>query len=193
MKRLSLLVAVLILFSAAAYAADGIDHGQTGTLNLNYFNPENDAHITWLINDIETYHLKPAINSIREGRLQQAYIDLDYLLLRFINHPQGLAFMGMLAKMMKKTAMPLPYYERALAIYPEYALTRAQFGDYLVEIGHVDEGIEQLKSAVDKDPKLVPANVWLAKAYTKKGNLALARQFQDQAKALGYKGPQLPQ
>jgi hypothetical protein len=34
--------------------------------------------------------------------------------------------------------------------------------------------------------------VWLAKAYANKGNSELARQFENQAKALGYKG-QLPQ
>jgi tetratricopeptide (TPR) repeat protein len=192
MKRLSLLVAAIILFSSAAYAADDIDHGETGTLNLNYFNPDNDPHITWLIGDVELNHLKLAIESMRHGWLQEAYKDLNFILIRFINHPQALAYMGMLGKMMNKSTLVLPYYEHALTVYPEFALTQAQFGNYLVEINRVDDGIARLKLAIEKDPKLVPANVWLAKAYAKKGNIELARQFENQAKALGYKG-QLPQ
>ena len=177
---------------ASAYAQnagrDGIDHGPTGTANLDYFNPTNDAHMKWLINDIETHHLKPAVASFAAGDLQKAKVDLDYLLARLVNHPQALAFAGLFAKATKNSLWGINNYERALRLYPQYALTHAQYGKYLSDIDRVGDGIERLKKALEMDPRLVAAQVWLAAAYLKSGNADLARQAAEQARSLGFKG-----
>ena len=178
----------LILTINVVNAQDGIDHGANGTLNLDYFNPTNDAHMKWLINDIETHHLKPAIRSFGEGDLQKARVDLDYLLARLVNHPQALAFGGVLAKSLKNPLLASNYFERSLKLYPQYALTHAQYGKYLTDIDRMDAGIEKLKQALAMDPKLIAAHVWIAAAYLKNGNTELARQAAEQARSLGYKG-----
>jgi len=166
----------------------GIDHGPTGTANLDYFNPTNDGHMKWLINDIETHHLKPALRWFAEGDVKKARVDLDYLLARLVNHPQALAFGGLLAKSIKNPSLGMNYFERALRLYPQYALTRAQYGKYLTEIDRMDVGIEELKKALEMDSTLIAGHIWLAAAYLKSGNAELARQAAEQARSLGYKG-----
>ena len=187
-RLLTITVALIILQVIFVNAQDGIDHGSFGTLNLDYFNPTNDGHMKWLINDIEKNHLKPAIGSFAAGDLPKARMDLDYLLARLVNHPQALAFAGLFAKATKNSLWGINHYERAIRLYPQYALTHAQYGKYLVDIDRVDDGIERLKKAVERDPNLVAAQVWLAVAYLKSGNAELARQAAEQARSLGYKG-----
>ncbi|MEQ1846397.1 MAG: hypothetical protein ABL983_12595, partial [Nitrospira sp.] len=80
------------------------------------------------------------------------------------------------------------YYEKALAEFPQYAVTHAQFGHYLIEIGKAEEGIAKLKRAIEMDSKLKPAYVWLAEGYYTKGEHEQARQAAKKARALGYTG-----
>jgi len=189
MVRVRIIGAMLfMLVIPLVNAQTGIDHGATGTANLDYFNPTNDAHRKWLINDIETHHLKPAIRFFGEGDMQKARVDLDYLLARLVNHPQALAFAGLFAKATKNSLWGINHYERALRLYPQYALTHAQYGKFLSDIDRVADGIERLKKAVEMDPNLVAAQVWLAAAYLKSGNAELARQAAEQARSLGFKG-----
>jgi Tfp pilus assembly protein PilF len=109
-------------------------------------------------------------------------------LARFINHPQALAIAGAYALSIKNPRWAVPYFEKALSIYPQYAVTHAQFGKYLTDIGMVDKGLEKLKRAAEMDPKLVGAQVWLAAAYAKSGNADLARESAEKARSLGFKG-----
>lgn len=159
----------------------------TGTPYLDYFNPNNDPHIRWLIKDQETNHLLPAKNDLLGGRYDKAIADLRFLLDRFVNHPRGLIVLGAAAKLTKQPALALRYYERAVKIYPQYALTHAQYGAYLVELGNTKSGIAKLQRAVEIDPQLAVAQSWLAQAYYKSGNVELARQTAEHARALGYK------
>jgi predicted Zn-dependent protease len=180
----------LMLFYCATQsdAQPQIDHGATGTLNLDYFNPNGDPHIRFLVDDTEKYHLNPAIASLREGEYNKAITDLIYLLDRFVNQPKGLALMGAVAKLTKNPPLAVQYYEKAIRLYPQYALTRAQYGAFLVDIGNVRSGIEKLKQAIEMDQKLALAHAWLSKAYYQSGDIALARQAAEQATKLGYKG-----
>jgi len=52
----------------------------------------------------------------------------------------------------------------------------------------VDKGLEKLKKALEIDPGLVAAHVWLEAAYKKTGQTELARQSAEKAKSLGYQG-----
>ena len=115
-------------------------------------------------------------------------VELEYILIRFINHPQALALAEAFAISTKNPMWATPHFERALSIYPQYAVTNAQYGKYLTEIGMVDKGIEKLNKAAEIDPKLVAAQVWLAAAYAKSGNADLAREAAEKARSLGYKG-----
>jgi Tfp pilus assembly protein PilF len=95
---------------------------------------------------------------------------------------------GVVSQLIKKRSLAVYYFERALKLYPRYAITHAQYGAYLVGIGETEAGIGRLKEAIEIDPKLTAAYVVLAKAYNKVGNLDLAQQAAEKARDLGYKG-----
>jgi Tfp pilus assembly protein PilF len=177
---------------ASAYAQnpgpDGIYHGSTGTLNLDYFNGTNDSHIAWLVKDQDHYHTKPLIVAFGQGDLTRVKVELEWILVRFINHPQALAIAAAFSISTKNSTWAIPHFERALSIYPQYALTHAQYGKYLTDIGMADRGLEQLKRAAEMNPNLVAAHVWLAASYAKSGNADLARESAEKARSLGYKG-----
>jgi len=178
----------IFLCSSPGYGQLNRDGGSTGTLNHDYFYPDKDAHTQWLIKDIEKYHLEPAKAHFQGGQLKDAIGDLDYLLARIVNHPEALMLLGALARLTKSPALPVPYYERALKLYPQYAVTHAQYGAYLIDVGNNKAGIAHLNKALELNPDLALAHAWLAKAYYKDGNVELARQAAAQARTFGYKG-----
>ena len=192
LRTVTFSIVLMVVGCVYGYAQDGIDHGPTGTLNLDYFNPRGNAHIKWLINDMNRAHLQPAIRNIGAGRLKNAKDDLNYILIRFINHPQALALAALVAIASKDSTWAMQHYERALNLYPQYALTHAQYGKYMADIDMVDRGLEKLKKAAEMDPNLAATHVWLAAAYAKSGNAELAQEAAEKARSLGYKG-NLPQ
>lgn len=157
--------------------------------DLDYFNPTNDPHIKWLIADQKHHHLDRAVIRIREGDYNRALRELRFLLTGFVNHPHGLALLGVVAKLVKNPSLAVPHYERALKIYSQYAVTHAQYGSYLVDIGYLQAGIAKLKKAVEMNPKLAPAHAWLAKAYSLKGDSEQAKMAAAKARELGYTKP----
>src|SRR5262245_52818943 len=101
MLRLLTIIALVIFVVMSVNAQDGIDRGGTGTLNLDYFNPQGDSHITWLKADQDKAHVQPAILAFAQGDFKRAKVELEYLLPRFVNHPQALALAAALAIAMK--------------------------------------------------------------------------------------------
>jgi Tfp pilus assembly protein PilF len=103
---------------------------------------------------------------------------------RVVNHPQGLAILGMTAKLMKEPSLPISYYERAIQRYPRRALTHAQYGKYLVGIGKVSDGIARLNHAITIDAQLTVAYTWLAQSYLQNRQPELAQQILQRRKAI---------
>jgi predicted Zn-dependent protease len=99
--------------------------------------------------------------------------------------------LSMLAQMTKNISLGVSYFERAIALFPQYALTHAQYGLFLVSTNNVDAGIEHLKQSVAMEPKLAAGYAGLAHAYVKKGDMTKAREAADKARELGFTG-QLP-
>lgn len=181
----------LILFITTVIsvnAQDGIDHGPLGTLNHDYFSTSRDPGFLSYKSSLDNAHAKPGLVAFAEGNMRETQVQLEYVLLRTINHPQMLALAALFSIRTKNPMWAMPYFERALSYYPQYALTHAQYGKYLTEIGMVDKGLEQLTKASEMDPNLVAAYVWLEAAYKKSGNLKLARQSAEKARSLGYQG-----
>jgi Tfp pilus assembly protein PilF len=133
-------------------------------------------------------HTDKILGWIRAGDLKTAVSDVKYTLDRFANHPKGLQLASMVAALIKQPSLATFYFERALNLYPQYGVTYAQYGAFLLSSGQTDNAIIRLKEAVEKDPKLAGAYALLAKAYTKNGNLELARESGEKARELGYKG-----
>jgi Tfp pilus assembly protein PilF len=133
-------------------------------------------------------HTDKILEWIRKGDMTTAVYDVRYTLDRFANHTKGLQMAGIVATLTKKPSLAVYYFERALKLYPQYAITHAQYGAYLLNIGKIDVALARLKEAVDLDPKFAGAYALMAKAYTKNGNSELALQAAEKARELGYKG-----
>ncbi|MDX2253593.1 MAG: hypothetical protein NW202_14990 [Nitrospira sp.] len=138
------------------------------------------------LNDL--YHTNRVVHSIKVGRYDEAIADLKFVLDKWPNHPRALLLIESVGKMTQVPTLPIPYYEKALQMYPQYAITYAQYGKYLVEIDQREKGIEHLKLAIEKDEKLIAAHVWLAEAYIKHGEKQLAKKEAEHARSLGFQG-----
>ncbi len=121
-------------------------------------------------------------------RVQYAIDELRYTLNAFPNHPRALMLIKPVENAAKRAVFGVAAFERALSLYPQYAITHAQYGWYLVEINLLPAGIGKLKQAIEMDPKLITAYVWLSRAYSKGGNPEAARETAQQARDLGYTG-----
>lgn len=193
MIRLAVNVLVLILLCFSRLSAQETPRNERndgGTLvNQDYFTADLYPETKYLLFSVEKNHLNNRVwADFYAGRYYGVLPDLNYILDKFPNHPRALMLLGTIAKITGEVSMPLPYYIKALKLYPQYALIHAQSGNYLVDIGRVDLGISKLEEAVKLDPTLARAHAWLAKAYYKSGKPDLARQAADRARSLGYKG-----
>ena len=155
---------------------------------FDYFAAAEEGQASYL-ELVTKHHAEKADVWIRENRIGNAIEDLKYTLDRFPNHPLGLQLMGLVSKITKNPSMAIPYYQKALSLYPQYAVTHAQYGQYLLSNGDIDGAIESLKRSIEVNPKLVFSYVLLARAHAKKGNAELANEAAARARELGYNGP----
>src|SRR5688572_1091024 len=153
----------------------------------DYFHAGNDRNVKQQLNNAEHFHLnKSVLENIATGKYKYALGDINFTLKYFPNHPRALQLLTTIAVLSKNRALPIPYFEKAIRLYPSHAITHAQYGTCLVVIGDLENGIQKLNHAVQMDPKLTAGYVWLAQAYEKKGDLHLAREAKERAKELGY-------
>ena len=183
-KWLVFVGAIMMCLSLAATTGVWADEER----DKDYFDPEAQG----LLGMVEQYHLisgTPFWSYYKniDRDYGHALNELKFILRYFPNHPKALTLLGVVAIQVKVPMLPTPYFEKALEMYPQHAITHAQFGAYLVEIDKVDRGIEALQDAVKIDPRLGVAYAWLAGAYQKKGDGQLARKAQEQAVKLGYR------
>ena len=158
----------LFVFSYPTVAtAQEYNHGITGTLNHDYFDPDPTNQM--LRANVDVNHTKPLMDDLRAGMLDNALAEIKYILERFPNHAKALMLISSVAKLKKSPMLGVPYFERAIKLFPQYALTHAQYGNYLVEVGSVKAGVARLEKATAMDPQLKPARLWLARAYAKSG------------------------
>jgi len=192
LMSLILALAVTVDTHAQALQVDNVDKlnallPESTALANDYFNADTEGPIRGRLESVENYHMgRGLIEKIAKGEYKYALQELDFVLTYFPNHPRGLQLLTSVAVLIKNRALPIPFFEKAIALYPDRAITCAQYGWYYVTIDRLDIGIHKLKDAIEMDPKLTAAYVWLAQAYEKKGNLQLAREAAKRAKELGY-------
>lgn len=149
---------------------------------VDYFLRDVNPHVKNDIFQRERYHMgKSFWTAVREGRLQPALDDLDFVLRYIPNHPKALTIVGFISRSGGNPTIANLYYQRALRRYPHRALTHAQYGAYLADIGKVNEGVARLQKAIVIDPNLVSAHLWLARVYARAGKKELARQAAQRA------------
>ena len=137
---------------------------------------------------VERHHLDKVIGFIREDQYTDAMTEIKWTLERFVNHPRALALAETVATLTGVPSLPAHFYGKALGVYPQYPLTHAQYGRYLVDVGQKEKGLASLEKSIKMDPELVTGYIWLAEAYQKTGNKELAKKAADRARSLGYVG-----
>lgn len=176
-----------------------IAHDPKGpTLNHDYYAGSTDPFVAQLISLVERAHVHNILPDLRKGLAappnlkkgwyQQAWNEIEYTLARLVNHPKALMLAPLVAKELGRPLSPVKFFERALKLYPQHAITHAQYGKFLMDIGRIQNAIDELSKAIKLDPQLSIGYAWLSMAYQKKGDQALAQTFAEKAKALGYKG-----
>jgi tetratricopeptide (TPR) repeat protein len=170
------------------YCSDAQRNAAGELINMDYFVAKQDSETTHLLNLVEVAHTNRVLPQISKNDYGGALSDIKYTLNRFPNHPLGLVLVGLYARLTKSYGLPVPYYEKAIRLFSQHALTHAQYGAYMVTLGTIDPGIKKLEQALEMNPELVFAHVWLAAANYKSGNLDLGRQSEARARELGYKG-----
>lgn len=154
----------------------------------DYFTADDDPQARRDLDLNNEHHTNHVLKWLRDGNINMAIQDARFTLNNWPNHPRALMLMEAIGRIAHNPSLPIPYYEKAVTKYPHHAITHAQYGKYLLEIGQLDAGIARLLNAIEIDPKMAAAHAWLAEAYQKKGNTDLARKSAAQAKELGYPG-----
>jgi predicted Zn-dependent protease len=189
-------ISVLSLWSPPASGQELLrpERNEMGTLiNQDYYTLDQHPETVALLRSVEYGHFsQPMFDSFRRGEYKSVIGDLQFTLERIANHPGALSLLSTVAIVTKVNNLPVPSYEKAIQLYPDYAFTHAQYGYYLIEIGALDKAVGHLKEAVKLDDKLSSAHAWLAEAYYKSQKLHLAKQEEGEARKLGYTKP-IPQ
>lgn len=163
-------------------------HG-TGINRDYYVAPNHGPPDSSLLYKVERVHMgQKEWDNLAKGQYDSALNDVKYTLRRFPNHPTALMMISIIAKMTDRKMMAIRYFDHAITLYPQYALTHALYGKYLIDIGMFDAGIEKLERAIEKDAKLGKAHGWLAEAYAKNGRAELALEAAKRARGVGYRG-----
>jgi Tfp pilus assembly protein PilF len=170
------------------YCSDAKRNHAGELINMDYYVAKQDSETTHLLHLVEVAHTHRVLPQISKNDYGGALSDIKYTLNRFPNHPLGLVLIGVYAKLTKSYGLPVPYYEKAIRLFPQHAPTHAQYGAYMLTFGTIDAGIKKLHQALEMNPELVFAHVWLAAAYYKMGNVELGSQSESKARDLGYKG-----
>lgn len=137
---------------------------------------------------VTSAHVDSVPKWLSTGQINPALSDIRYALDRFPNHPVSLQQLSMVAQMIKNTSLAIEYFERATNLYPQYAITRTQYGLFLVAINDIDAGIEKFKQAIEIDSRLSAGYAGLAHAYAKKSDFDHAREAAQKARELGFTG-----
>jgi Tfp pilus assembly protein PilF len=131
---------------------------------------------------------KNTLFQVERFHLNDQRADLDFVLRYFPNHPKALLLIGSKARLQNDPVLAVRYFEKAVSLYPQHAITHAQYGEFLVSVNKIDAGIEKLKRALAIDPDLAVAHAWLAEAYFKQGKPQLGMESYKKARKLGYEG-----
>ena len=185
---LSKILFVILLTCSLGYTQDNQQPTPETAPSHDYFTAHEVTSTKGYLDNLTLNHTDKILGYIRENKIDAATFDVKYTLDRFANHPKGLQMAIVVSRLTKQPSLAVVYFESALKLYPQYAITYAQYGTFLLGNGQVDVAIVRLKQAVGIDPTMAGAYVLLARAYTKKGNNELASEAAEKARTLGFNG-----
>ena len=132
--------------------------------NADYFARDRDRTIATVVRSVGIDHLgrDNYWRRYTTGLLFEARGDLVYTLNQVPNHPKALYLLGQLSREMRDPDFAVPFFEKAIHLYPQYPYTLAQYGAFLVDTGHLNVGRQFLREALQADSTLVLAKGYLA-------------------------------
>lgn len=166
----------------------GIRSGMARPIDQDYYTVDRYPDIKALLQNVDYHHTRHISRAIQERNLGAAKNDLEYTLVTFPNHPEALQMLWFYAKVTKSPAFALPYFDKAVRMFPQYAMTHFLYGAFLTDFSLLKEAERELKKAIEFEPALAIAHAWLAKMYDKAGDNASARSSAEKAVQLGYRG-----
>src|SRR6185295_2521813 len=120
MNRLSFRTAFLVLFLNAVFAYAQNPPGA----RADYFSADHSPGSYLKI--LESEHVARFQERLGKGDTSWVWSDIVYTLDRFANHPQGLQQLSQMAQMLRRNSAALKYFQLAVDLYPQYAMTWAQ-------------------------------------------------------------------
>jgi tetratricopeptide (TPR) repeat protein len=159
----------------------------------DYYLTRSDKAAAGLLEQVEKYHLGPAVSNLRGGKYEYSHNEISFILKYFPNHPQALVLLSELCVRWKQPARcdADARFQRALQINPNVADTYTIQGMYLQNTGRTDQAIENYKKALERNPVSLNAHYNLGLAYVSKKNFEEANRHAQQAYALGMTLPGL--
>ena len=129
----------------------------------DYFLKDTVPEVMTASKNVKKYHLSDETfwRHYRAGRKERAMAETIFVLRVFPNHPEALGLLSIICRELDEPQTAIPFYERALRLYPSRAYTRAQYGAYLGSIGQKNAGRVYLEEALRMDPNLAVARGWL--------------------------------
>ena len=129
----------------------------------DYFLRDTVREVMIASQNVKKYHLSDESfwRHYRAGRKERAMAETIFVLRVFPNHPEALGLLSIICRELDEPSTAIPFYERAIRLYPQRAYTRAQYGAYLGSIGQRNAGRVYLEEALRIDPNLEIARGWL--------------------------------
>ncbi|MEK7314668.1 MAG: tetratricopeptide repeat protein, partial [Candidatus Eisenbacteria bacterium] len=156
----------------------GEEENPMGGGNYDYFTASSVAGLAKYLALVSHRHVGEQVWSrFWAGYYKESLGDCEYALQRFPNHPRALHLVTRIAKATNQASLAIPYFERALGLYPQYAFTHAQYGHYLIDIGAIPAGVHQLREALRLEPNQFQAKAWLTEVLA--AHPELARESSD--------------
>lgn len=137
--------------------------------------------------NVHRYHLPQGREKLDRGSYRYAMNDANFILSRFPNDPEGLKLVMRIAlDWPNNEGVAMPYFQKALDLYPQHGETWLIYGVYLHRMGEPAEAVEAYRSAIERNDSLADAHYNLGLALLKLGELDAANAAAQRAYELGH-------
>lgn len=158
----------------------------------DYYFSRSDASLLQVLGNVEAAHMEGCGEGIRTTRYAAALADCEFILRYFPNHPRVLLTVSELCLAWKSPRCnPDSYFEQAIAINPDVAVTYTTKGIYLLRANRVKDAVAALERAATMDPNSVNAQYNLGLAYVEAKDYERANRHAQRAYQLGAPLPGL--
>jgi tetratricopeptide (TPR) repeat protein len=175
---------VCLMFSPGALPAVG------GNMeyNNNYFDHLTDWQQLLLKNN-EEHHLRKATMQWDSGNphlVEYIKQDLQYMLVRWPNHPKALQMVADIAIQTKDSAYAVKWFEKAIDAFPSVYQSYTLYGIYLYRTQKYDNATVEFRKAVELNPNSSETNYNLGLALAAEHKYEEANKYAQRAYGLGY-------